>query len=93
MGSRCPGDGALLVDLDGLIEELRVEILDLFHGHVVLFHQRHDLFARDVTPLLTELQKILNVHDGANVLLDVNRRRVFATCAPVTQSLPPVTPF
>ena len=66
------GDRALLVDLDGLIEELRVEVFDLFHGHVVLFHQRHDLFAGDVAPLLTELQKILNVRDGANVLLEVN---------------------
>ncbi len=66
------GDRALLVDLDGLIEELRVQVFDLFHGHVVLFHQRHDLFAGDVAPLLAELQEFLDVRDGANVLLEIN---------------------
>ena len=56
-------DGALLVDLDGLIEELRVQVLDLLHGHVVLFDQRHDLVARDVAALLAGQQEILDVDD------------------------------
>ena len=60
-------DRALLVDLDGLIEELRVEVLDLLHGHVVLFDQRHDLVAGDVAALLADLQEVLDVHDGTNV--------------------------
>jgi len=68
VGSRTPWlTGLLLVDLDGLVEELRVEVLDLFHGHVVLFHERHDLVAGDVAALLANLQEVLDVHDGANV--------------------------
>ncbi len=61
------GDRALLVDLDGLIEELGVQILDLFHGHVVLFDQGHDLVAGDVPAFLAELQEILDVHYGPDV--------------------------
>ncbi len=60
-------DRALLVDLDGLVEELRIQILDLFHGHVVFLDQGHDLVAGDVAALLAELQKVLDVHYGADV--------------------------
>ncbi len=60
------GDGALLVDLDGLIEELGVEVFDLLHGHVELFDQRHDLVTGDV-PTLARLEEVLNVHDLADV--------------------------
>ena len=50
------GDRALLVDLDGLVEKLRVEILDLFHGHIVFFDQGHDLVTGDVTTLLADME-------------------------------------
>ena len=66
------GDGVLLVDLDRLIEELRVQVFDLLQGHVVLFHERHDLFAGDEAPLLAYPHKVLNVRQGAHVLLHID---------------------
>jgi hypothetical protein len=60
------GYRALLIDLDGLIEELRVEVLDFLHGQVVLFDPRHDLFARDVTTVLTGQQKFLKIGDDCH---------------------------
>ena len=56
-------DRALLVDLDRLVEELGVQVLDLFHGHVEFLDQRHDFVAGDVPALLTDLEEILDVHD------------------------------
>jgi hypothetical protein len=64
--------GVLLVDLDGLIEQLCVQVLDLFQGHVELFHQRHDLVACDVATFLTGLENVLDVHQGARVVLDLD---------------------
>ena len=60
-------DWALLVYLYGLVEELRVQILYLFHSHVELFYQRHDLVAGDVAALLAYLEEVLHVHYGADV--------------------------
>jgi hypothetical protein len=60
-------DRALLVDLDRLIEKLRVEVLDLLHRHVEFFDQSHDLVACDVTAFLAEQDELLDVGDGAVV--------------------------